>query len=100
MSTDKKDYWKILNAFHGSRLVRKPKPDLKEELKKLGVHNLPENFELTVGSKPPSESDEYSLLSTEIIQIENKNYHIYLAANETKHEGKIYLHYLGENEDH
>lgn len=99
MPTDKKDYGKILDAFYGSRLVRKPKLDFKEELKKLGVHNLPENYDLKVGSKLPSESDEYSLLSIEIIQIENKNYNIYLAANETKHEGKIYLHYLGENED-
>lgn len=98
MSTDKKDYRKILNAFYGSRLVRKPKPNFKEELEKLGIHNLPKNYDVEVGNVIPGA--DFSSLSKDPIIIGGIKYDIYLAADEENHRGIVYLHCLLDLEDH
>ncbi len=79
-------------------LILKDQKYFKEEFEKLGIHNLPKNYEVIQGNVIPGA--DFSLLSKDPIIIKDIKYDIYLAADEENHRGIVYLHCLLDLEDY
>lgn len=79
-------------------LILKDQKYFKEEFEKLGIHNLPKNYEVIQGNVIPGA--DFSSLSKDPVIIGEIKYDIYLAADEENHRGIVYLHCLLDLEDY
>jgi hypothetical protein len=93
------DFSHLVGGFseRPKHLILKDQKYFKEELEKLGIHNLPKNYEVKEGNVIPGA--DFSSLSKDPIIIGGIKYDIYLAADEENHRGVVYLHCLLDLED-
>jgi hypothetical protein len=93
------DFTNLTGGFSEGQkhLTLKGQQYFKAELEKLGIHNLPKNYEVKEGNVIPGA--DFSSLSKDPIIIGGIKYDIYLAADEENHRGVVYLHCLLDLED-